>query len=66
MTCKNYNNCCHYCALTESCDYFLDLKERRPYPAPLCPGYPDGPQKSYRPILLPGSYQSSGGGWINA
>ena len=40
MTCKNYKTCRFYCGLTDSCDFFLITKSKRPCKAENCPGYP--------------------------
>ena len=55
ITCNHYSNCAHYCAITDSCDYFLDTGSRRPCKAPDCPGYPANTRRGYGAILLPHS-----------
>ena len=52
MTCKHFYNCAHYCALTDSCDYLLDTKKRRPNKSEFCPGYPFPSQRRFKPLLL--------------
>ena len=55
MTCRNYPRCRYYCAVTESCDYFLETGLRRPVKPPDCPGYPIPEERRQSGLLLPHS-----------
>ena len=54
--CKHWQSCRHFCALTETCDYLINMGRRRPFPAAACPGYPKESERARINMCLPGSW----------